>query len=62
MKKSDLKAGDTLIDYQNGYAQEFLIIEEDNDLFLKSGTTKRRIEDNNFSGRYLLITSNDRII
>ena len=54
MEKSDLKAGDKLIDFQKGYAREFLIVESDNDLFLAAGTIRQKIEDS-LSGGILLI-------
>lgn len=57
MEKSDLKAGDTLINYKKGYEQAFLIIEFNNDLYLKSGETKQKIQDYDFKGCHLLIKS-----
>lgn len=59
MKHGDLKAGDLLIDFQKGYAQEFKVVQESNELFLESGTIRQRIEDSNLSGCHLIITSND---
>lgn len=59
MNKSDLQIGDTLVDFQKGYAQEFLVIQENNDLFLESGTVRQKIEDSNLSGFHFLITSID---
>jgi hypothetical protein len=61
MEKSDLQNGDTLVDFQKGYAQEFKVVQENNELFLESGITRQKIEDNNLSGFHFLITSNDRI-
>jgi len=59
MEKSDLQNGDTLVDFQKGYAQEFKVVQESNELFLESGTIRQRIEDSNLSGCHLIITSND---
>jgi len=60
MNISDLKAGDTLINYQRGYEQAFLIIESDNDLYLESRESRQKIKDYDFKGCHLLITFNDR--
>jgi hypothetical protein len=60
MNKADLKNGDTLIDFQMGYAREFAVTEEEGNLFLMSDGNKRKIEDNNIQRFHLLITSNDR--
>lgn len=59
MKKSDLKAGDVLIDFQMGYARNFTVTEEDGNLFMQSGETKHLIEDSNIQRVRLLITSDD---
>jgi hypothetical protein len=58
MNKTDLKAGDLLIDFQKGFAREFKVVQENNDLFLESGTIRQKVEDN-LTGRFLLLTSND---
>lgn len=55
MKKTDLKNGDTLVDFQMGYGKEFLVVQENNDLFLELGTIRQRIEDSNIQGCHLLI-------
>ena len=55
MKHGDLKAGDLLIDFQKGYGKEFLVVQENNDLFLELGTIRQRIEDSNIQGCHLLI-------
>jgi hypothetical protein len=61
MNKADLKNGDTLIDFQMGYAREIAVTEEDGNLFLMSDGNKRKIEDSNIQSVHLLITSNERI-
>jgi hypothetical protein len=55
MNKADLQNGDTLIDFQKGFAQEFLVTEETGNLFLISDGNKRKIEDDDLKGRKLLI-------
>ena len=61
MNKTDLKAGDTLVDFQKGYAKEFKVVQENNELFLESRESRQKIQDYDFKGCHLLITSNDRI-
>ena len=59
MNKTDLKNGDILVDFQKGYAQEFKVVQENNELFLESGKTRHLIKDGELSGRHLLIRNID---
>ena len=60
MNKTDLKNGDTLVNFQKGYAKEFKVVQENNELFLESRESRQKIKDYDFKGCHLLITFNDR--
>ena len=50
MNKTDLKNGDTLVDFQMGYGKEFLVVLEDDNIFLESGKARQKIKDYDFKG------------
>jgi len=55
VKKIDLKNDDTLVDFQMGYGKEFLVVLEDDNIFLESGKTRQKIHDDDLQGYHLLI-------